>query len=211
MRKYLQCLLMIICLAQPAGALDNTKGFSLANLTLTPFKLKFKEAKTTKIAEDVTLKVNKDLFHKGVVLKVKTYGKYYANLDTSNLFDLRHPSTTQEKFSSFQKRNSIVNGGLKVGHIVSKESRLFLRLGFESKNLTKGNVLKTPHLTPASQGYWKTALDSGVGIEHDVTRNVFLTGEVRTNLSSSVARLAEAPDARHGTLRLGLKYFLGEK
>lgn len=210
MGKYLWGLLILICLAEPAAAISDSK-FDLSKLTLNPFKLKFNEAKTSKITKDVTLRVNKDLFVKGAVLKSKAYGKYYANLDVSNLFDLRHPSTTQDKFSSFQKRNSMVTGGLKVGHVVTKESRLFLRLGFESKNLAKGNALKTIHLTPASQGYWKTDLDSGVGIEHDVTRNVFVTGEVRTNLSSGLARLSEAQEPRHGTVRLGLKYFLGDK
>lgn len=204
-------LLILICLVEPAVALNDNDGFSFAKLTFNPFKLSLKNNKTTKLTKDITLKVNKDLFTKGVVLRAKTYGKYYANLDVSNLFDLRHRSTTQEKFSSFQKRNSVVNGGLKVGQVVSKESRLFLRLGFESLNIARGNTLKTLHLTTATQGYWKTALESGVGIEHTFADKLAVTGEVRTNLASDVMGISERTEARHGMLRLGLKYMLGEK
>lgn len=211
MYKYFIALLILICLVEPTVALNDQDGFSLTKLNFNPFKLALKDGKTTKITKDITLKVNKDLFTKGVVLKAKTYGKYYANLDVSNLFDLRHRTTTQEKFSSFQKRNSVVTGGLKVGQVVSKESRLFLRFGFESKNLAKGNTLKTPHLTTTSQGYWKTALDSGVGIEHTIANKFALTGEVRANLAPDVMGVSEGAEARHGMLRLGLKYFLGEK
>jgi hypothetical protein len=211
MYKYFLTLLILICLIQPAAALNEKDGFTFTKLRFNPFKLNSKDVKTTKLAKDVTLKVNKDLFTKGVVLRAKTYGKYYANLDVSNLFDLRHRSTMQDKFSSFQKRNSVITGALKVGQVVSKESRLFLRLGFESKNLAKSNTLKTPHLTTASQGFWKTAIEPGVGIEHTFANKLAVTGEVRANLATDLMGLSERTESRHGMLHLGLKYFIGEK
>ena len=215
MYKYLILLTILICSSHTTVNRSEAAGVEFPKFDLKKLKFHASEGKTTKLAKEITLKVNKDLFEKGVVIKANTYGKYFANLDVSNRLDLRYRSLKQDKFSSFQKSKSVVNGGLRVGGFVAIRSRLFLRVGFASQNVNKGNALKTPHCTPSTQGYWKTALDSGLGFEHTFENNLSLSGELRTNLSSidikTAHHVAKKIESRQGTFLLALKYLLGSK
>jgi hypothetical protein len=203
---------VLVCCAQPTQAINTpVNPGKLPLLRLDPFKFTPTDEKITKISQDVTLKINKDLFNKGIVLKAKYFGKYFAHLDASNLLELRYHNVAkeQDRFSSFQKQSSLVTGGLRLGQFVAKDSRLFLRVGFESEKMNKGNALNAPHLSSTSQNYWKTGLDSGLGFEHTFDGKLSIMGEVRTNLSQAEMHSHDKSESRQKTFLLGVKYFFG--
>ncbi len=164
--------------------------------------------------KEMTLRINRDLFLKGVEFKAPKYGSYFANLETSNLLELRHDLKIDSKAPSKTIVPSAVTGGLRVGSHVMGKSKVYLKVGFESENVGAKNMLAVPGAQVRSLGNWRTAIQPGLGVEHPLSSKVSLMGELKTSLTSSDKRSSHYSESSHSsrnsTVLFGIKYHFGE-
>jgi hypothetical protein len=172
----------------------------------------------TTISNSVTVKINSDLFHHGIMLNTRKYGNYFANLESSSELDLKFKTDLSNKFNFPQKSESEVTGGLRLGGYVAESSRLYLKVGFHSENFGQPSTLKTRNLTAFNGGFYKTALASGVGFEYGVNNKITILGEcsTRTRDLPMLEQKHKKPKtenikARDNRILIGFKYLFGNK
>ena len=172
----------------------------------------------TTISDSLTLKINPDLFHHGVMLNTRKYGNYFANLESSSELDLKFKTDLSNKFNFPQKRESEVTGGLRLGGYVAESSRLYLKVGFHSENFGQASTLKTRNLTAFNGGFYKTALASGVGFEYGINNKITILGECSTRArdlplleQKQKSNKTEGVKARDNRILIGFKYLFGTK
>jgi opacity protein-like surface antigen len=137
-----------------------------------------REVITKKVTDKITVKINPDLFSEGVQLQTG-YGTYFANLMDTNALDLKFDARALNQFEP-KRRTSLTHGGLRLGGYVWHDSKVFLRVGYQSENFGSINTLKTPILNGFNSGYWKTSFATGIGVEYDFTKKWSLQGEATT-------------------------------
>ena len=106
---------------------------------------------------------------------------------------------------------------------MTENSKLYLKVGFEIENFGGANTLKTRTVTDSNQGYWRTAMASGIGFQYDVSRKWSISGEASTmalNLSFESALSASNTedttlkkgkfDSRDNRILLGIHYKFGK-
>ena len=139
-----------------------------------------KEEASKKITDKITLKLNRDLFEKGLQVETRGYGQYFATLESSNRLDEKFKTTPAKTLLHHKLRESSRAGAMRVGGHVTENSELYLKVGFESENFGGANTLKTRTVTDSNQGYWRTAMASGVGFQYDVSGKWSISGEAST-------------------------------
>lgn len=185
----------------------------LPTASVNKFSPKDKDELVRHFGKKFTLKINQDLFDKGVEFQAQKYGHYFANLEASNLLHLKHKNVLDKKAQTGLNGPSAVTGGLRLGGLVKQNSKVFLKVGYESEQVGGKNMLSVPG---ASQhlGAWRTAIQPGIGFEHKVSDKMSLLGEVKTTLvpvdERSSHYTSRKPDSRNNTVMIGVKYRLGD-
>ncbi|HBN22764.1 MAG TPA: hypothetical protein DD412_05955 [Holosporales bacterium] len=196
------------------------------NLPLSALSLKEaaqKEEASKKITDKITLKLNRDLFEKGLQVETEGYGQYFATLESSNRLDEKFKTTPAKTLLHRKLRESSRAGAMRVGGHVTENSKLYLKVGFESENFGGANTLKTRTVTDSNQGYWRTAMASGVGFQYDVSRKWSISGEASTMaINAPFENTLSAPstegtsskkgkfDSRDNRILVGIHYKFGK-
>ncbi len=149
--------------------------FNLSIPSATPH-----ESASKKLTDNITVRLNQDLFEKGLEVETGGYGQYFASLEASNHFDLKFKSNPAQTALKRKMRQSSVSGAMRLGGFVTKKSKLYLKVGFESENFAGANTLKTPGVNSSNHGYWRTVMASGVGFEYGVSKKWSVLGEAST-------------------------------
>lgn len=182
-----------------------------------------KDASSKKITDKITLKLNRDLFEKGLQVKTEGYGQYFATLEASNRLDEKFKATPAMTLLHRKLRESSRTGAMRVGGHVTENSKLYLKVGFESENFGGANTLKTRTMTDSNQGYWCTAMASGVGFQYDVSKKWSISGEASTmalntpfestlsaqNIEGASSKKGKF-DSRDNRLMVGIHYKFGK-
>ena len=152
---------------------------------VTSFNLSVPLSKTTesasqKITDKITLRLNRDLFDKGLEVETQGYGQYFATLEASNHFDMKFKKNPAQTALKRKMRQSSVRGAMRLGGFVTEKSKVYLKVGFESENFAGANTLKTRSMNSSNHGYWRTVMASGVGFEYGVSQKWALLGEAST-------------------------------
>tara|TARA_R110002095_G_scaffold22118_1_gene23888 strand:- start:1620 stop:2318 length:699 start_codon:yes stop_codon:yes gene_type:complete len=153
---------------------------SALNLNLSMSTSSLERAATKKITDKITLKLNRDLFEKGLQVETEGYGQYFATLESRNRLDEKFKTTPSRTLLHRKLRESSRAGAMRVGGHVTENSKLYLKVGFESENFGGANTLKTRTVTDSNQGYWRTAMASGIGFQYDVSKKWSVSGEAST-------------------------------
>ena len=153
---------------------------SVTNLTLSTSPLLLQKTTSKKITDKITLKVNRDLFEKGLEVQTDGYGQYFANLEASTYFEMKFKKNPARTILKRKLRKSSVSGAMRLGGFVTEKSKLYLKVGFESENFAGANTLKTRGVNTSNQGYWRTVMASGVGFEYGVSKKWSVLGEAST-------------------------------
>lgn len=196
------------------------------NLPLSLLSLKDgaqQEEASKKITDKITLKLNRDLFEKGLQVKTEGYGQYFATLESSNRLDEKFKTTPAKTLLHHKLRESSRAGAMRVGGHVTENSKLYLKVGFESENFGGANTLKTRTVTDSNQGYWRTAMASGIGFQYDFSGKWSISGEASTMalnvpfesaLSSPNAETSSSKkgkyESRDNRILLGIHYKFGK-
>jgi hypothetical protein len=175
---------------------------TLPPLGLSPQETDRKISKT--ILNKYTLSLTPHLFGTGMRLSTPRYGQYFANLETTDHRMTLSPSLSAARFSAFRKSPTHIHSGLRVGGLTPKDSRIFLKLSFDSHQHAALHRLRTPYADPNNGTYWKTRVNSGVGFEYPVFKQVAVSGEVSRGLQPST--FDKSTKAHDKTVRLGLRY-----
>lgn len=181
-----------------------------------------KEEASKRITDKITLKLNRDFFEKGLQVETEGYGQYFANLESSNHLDEKFKTTPAKTLLHRKLRESSRAGAMRVGGHVTENSKLYLKVGFESENFGGANTLKTRTVTDSNQGYWRTVMASGVGFQYDVSGKWSISGEASTmalnlpfeaalsapNTETSTSKKGKF-DSRDNRILLGIHYKFG--
>ncbi len=149
------------------------------NLSI-PSSSSLSESASKKITDTITVKLNRDLFEKGLEVETDGYGQYFANLEASNRFEMKFKKNPVRTAIKRKLRKSSVSGAMRLGGFVSDKSKLYLKVGFESENFAGPNTLKTRGVNSSNHGYWRTVMASGVGFEYGVSQKWSVLGEAST-------------------------------
>lgn len=208
------------CLALMTGVLVfctpvfATQNVSIPTASVQKFSPPASQEMVKRFGKSFTLKINQDLFDKGVELQAQKYGHYFANFEASNLLQLKHKNIVDKKTLQGLNGPSAVTGGLRLGGLVKQNSKVFLKVGYESEHVGGKNMLSVPGSPQHSLGVWRTAIQPGIGFEHKVSDKVSLLGELKTTLMPVDERsshyTSRKPDSRNNTVLFGVKYRLGE-
>lgn len=175
-----------------------------------------------KITDTITIKLNQDLFEKGLQVKTEGYGQYFATLEASNRLDEKFKATPATTLLHRKLRESSRTGAMRVGGHVTENSKLYLKVGFESENFGGANTLKTRTISDSNQGYWRTAMASGIGFQYDVSKKWSISGEASTmalnapfESTLSTQSIEKTPskktkfDSRDNRILVGIHYKFG--
>lgn len=193
--SYALCSILMLSLI--LGQLDAVASEAPLVLNLTS-SLKIPEVTSKKLTNKITLKLNRDLFERGLEVETKGYGQYFATLEASNRLDVQFGATPASKVLKRKIRHSSVSGAMRIGGFVTGSSRVYLKVGFESENFGASNTLKTRTLDSCNQGYWRTVMASGVGFEYGVSQKWSVLGEA-TTMALSVPLGNKALSTNHVT------------
>lgn len=193
------------------GDMQINKPINASNSLFFPSHLQ--TSLTKKLGNSLTLKINKDLFDKGVTLKTAGYGHYFATLEANNLLDIRSGPSFPNRLTTFKPNSSLMNGGLRLGGYVAPHSKVFLKVGFHRENFGQANTLKAPTSNPLKEGYWKTGFAPGVGFEYTLTQKWVVSGECTTLAKQSSSPLSIKSQgnlkSRNNRVMIGVQYKLG--
>ena len=212
-----------VMLSESPKNLTPSLNLTLPLSTLSSKEEAQKEEASKKITDKITLKLNRDLFEKGLQVETEGYGQYFATLESSNRLDEKFKTTPAKTLLHRKLRESSRAGAMRVGGHVTENSKLYLKVGFESENFGGANTLKTRTITDSNQGYWRTAMASGVGFQYDVSGKWSVSGEASTMaLNAPFESALSAPntetttskkgkyDSRDNRILLGIHYKFGK-
>jgi len=153
---------------------------SVPSFNFSAPSVSLKETATKKITGTITLKLNRDLFEKGLEVQTDGYGQYFANLEASNHFEAKFRQNPAQLALKRKMRQSSISGAMRLGGFVTEKSKVYLKVGFESENFAGANTLKTRGVNGSNQGYWRTVMASGVGFEYGMSQKWSVLGEAST-------------------------------